>query len=341
MSHNILKRRIDSTGFPILVSDSYTTDLRNELDKKGIDPDYCGSCYGGLPSGKSGCCNTCEEVRMSYVNRGWSFSDPDAIEQCKNEGWAETLRDQANEGCNIAGPIRVNKVIGNIHFSPGRSFLTATGRNLVPYVRDDGNRHDFSHTIHRFSFEGDDEYDLSKAIAGREMKRRLAQAEGEIENPLDNATGQTSKAAYMFQYFLKVVSTQFRTIDGQIVNTHQYSVTQFERDLNEVEVEQERNGVSNVPGMSHIAYRLLRSHPNQPNPATPGAFFNFEISPILVVHSDMRQSFAHFITSTCAIVGGVLTVASLVDSVLFVTTKVLKKSRSVGANGDTNGHGGY
>ncbi|KAK1234073.1 vacuolar protein sorting-associated protein 45 [Marasmius sp. AFHP31] len=319
MSHNILKRRIDSTGFPILVSDSYTTDLRNELDKKGIDPDYCGSCYGGIPGGKSGCCNTCEEVRMSYVNRGWSFSDPDAIEQCKNEGWAETLRDQANEGCNTAGPIRVNKVIGNIHFSPGRSFLTATGRNLVPYVRDDGNRHDFSHTIHKFSFEGDDEYDLSKAIAGREMRERLAQAEGEIENPLDNATGQTSKAAYMFQYFLKVVSTQFRTIDGQIVNTHQYSVTQFERDLNEVEVEQQRNGVSNVPG----------------------AFFNFEISPILVVHSDTRQSFAHFITSTCAIVGGVLTVASLVDSVLFVTTKVLKKSRSVGANGDTNGHGGY
>ncbi|KAL0062730.1 vacuolar protein sorting-associated protein 45 [Marasmius tenuissimus] len=154
ISHNILKRRVDSTGFPILVSHSYVSDLRNELDKKGLDPDYCGSCYGGLPSGSSGCCNTCEEVRMAYVNRGWSFSDPDAIEQCKNEGWAETLRDQANEGCNITGPIRVNKVIMNIHFSPGRSFLTATGKNLVPYVRDDGNRHNFSHTIHKFLFEG-------------------------------------------------------------------------------------------------------------------------------------------------------------------------------------------
>ena len=28
-----------------------------------------------------------------------------------------------------------------------------------------------------------------------------------------------------------------------------------------------------------------------------GAFFNFEISPILVVHSETRQSFAHFLTS--------------------------------------------
>ena len=75
-----------------------------------------------------------------------------------------------------------------------------------------------------------------------------------------------------------------------------------------------------------------------------GTFFNFEISPILVVHSETRQSFAHFLTSsvthclyhaldtdfncfrTCAIVGGVLTVASLFDSILFATGRALKKS---------------
>lgn len=75
--------------------------------------------------------------------------------QCKDEGWADKLRDQANEGCNISGRIRVNKVIGNIHLSPGRSFQT--GRNvyeLVPYLRDDGSRHDFSHSIHHLAFEG-------------------------------------------------------------------------------------------------------------------------------------------------------------------------------------------
>jgi endoplasmic reticulum-Golgi intermediate compartment protein 3 len=35
----------------------------------------------------------------------------------------------------------------------------------------------------------------------------------------------------MFQYFLKVVSTQFQSLDRQLVNSHQYSVTHFERDL--------------------------------------------------------------------------------------------------------------
>jgi len=58
----------------------------------------------------------------------------------------------------------------------------------------------------------------------------------------------------------------------------------------------------------------------------PGAFFNFEISPILVVHQETRQSFAHFITSTCAIVGGVLTVTSLLDGVLFAAGRSLKKA---------------
>ncbi|KAJ8080455.1 vacuolar protein sorting-associated protein 45 [Marasmius tenuissimus] len=316
ISHNVLKRRLDSNGVP--VPNSFSADLRNDLDKMNDqkDSNYCGSCYGGLEPA-SGCCNTCEEVRMAYVNRGWSFTNPDAIEQCKNEGWADTLREQANEGCNIAGRIRVNKVIGNIHLSPGRSFQT-TGRNyyeLVPYLRDDGNRHDFSHTVHKFSFEGDDEYDYYKAEAGREMKKRL----GLGQNPLDNATGRTSKAAYMFQYFLKVVSTQFRTLDGKIINTHQYSVTQFERDLTE-------GAQGDTPQGVHLQHGVA---------GVPGAFFNFEISPILVVHSDTRQSFAHFITSTCAIVGGVLTVASLLDSILFATTKALKKS------GGANGHGGY
>lgn len=66
------------------------------------------------------------------------------------------MREQADEGCNIAGRVRVNKVIGNLHLSPGRSFQSG-GRNyyeLVPYLRDDGNRHDFSHTIHQLAFEG-------------------------------------------------------------------------------------------------------------------------------------------------------------------------------------------
>ncbi|KAJ2919194.1 hypothetical protein MD484_g1237, partial [Candolleomyces efflorescens] len=312
LSHNVLKVRLDSSGAEI--PNTHSAELQNDLEKlqESKKDGYCGSCYGGLEP-PSGCCNNCEEVRQAYINRGWSFSNPDAIEQCRNEGWADKLREQANEGCNISGRIRVNKVIGNIHLSPGRSFQTNRHNiyELVPYLRDDGNRHDFSHTIHHFAFEGDDEYDYWKAEAGQKMRKRL----GLTKNVLDDVEARTYKAQYMFQYFLKVVSTQFRTLEGQIVNTHQYSTTSFERDLSE--------GLNGETGGIHVQHGVS---------GLPGAFFNYEISPIQVVHSEVQQSFAHFLTSTCAIIGGVLTVAAILDGVLFATTKVLKKSGGTGSS---------
>jgi hypothetical protein len=53
--------------------------------------------------------------------------------------------------------------------------------------------------------------------------------------------------------------------------------------------------------------------------ARPGLFMNIEVSPMQIVHTEKRKPFAHFLTTFCAIVGGVLTVASLIDSALFNT----------------------
>jgi hypothetical protein len=190
MSHNILKVRLDQYGRE--VPNTHSGELRNPLDiindQKKVT-NYCGSCYGGIEPA-SGCCNTCEEVRMSYVNRGWSFSDPDAIEQCVREGWTEKLKEQSNEGCNVSGRIRVNKVIGNLQLSPGRSFQTnfMDIHELVPYLRDDANKHDWTHNIHELAFEGDDEYDWNKAEKSKQMKRRL----GIEANPLDDTYRKVS-----------------------------------------------------------------------------------------------------------------------------------------------------
>ncbi|OJA17193.1 hypothetical protein AZE42_00174 [Rhizopogon vesiculosus] len=309
VSHNILKKRVTPTGVDIPAQRG--SDLRNEVDKlaERRASGYCGSCYGGVEP-ENGCCNSCEEVRQAYVNKGWSFTNPDGIEQCVEEGWSEKLKDQADEGCNVSGRIRVNKVIGNINITPGRSFQTGsrTYQDLVPYLRDDGNPHDFTHTIHEFFFMADDEYNPGKAKIGKEMKQRMG-IEG---NPLDGVEVKTNKAAYMYQYFLKVVSTQFRTLEDKSINSLQYSVTHFERDLTKSNEGENKEGVFTQHGTS----------------GSPGAYFNFEISPILVVHSETRQSFAHFLTSTCAIIGGVLTVAALLDGILFATKRKLRKGAS-------------
>ncbi|PSR76751.1 hypothetical protein PHLCEN_2v8236 [Hermanssonia centrifuga] len=274
ITHNIFKTRLDDKGKP--VANSQIGELRNDIDKLNEQRQngYCGSCYGGVaPDG--GCCNSCEDVRQSYVNRGWSFNNPDSIQQCVNEGWSEKLKEQASEGCNIAGGVRVNKVVGNIHLSPGRSFRMGAQSiyELVPYLKEDGNRHDFTHTIHEFGFEGDDEYDFQKAALGHKLKQKL----GIEAHPLDGTTAR--------------------------INTHQYSATHFERDLSKGLTENSGEGVHVMHGMTGI----------------PGAFFNFEISPILIVHQETRQSFAHFLTS-----------------VAFATSRKLKKS-GVSVAGYTNG----
>lgn len=80
VTHNIIKTRLTEKGDP--VPGSQSAELRNDIDKINEQKQngYCGSCYGGqAPEG--GCCNTCEDVRQAYVNRGWSFTQPEAIEQ--------------------------------------------------------------------------------------------------------------------------------------------------------------------------------------------------------------------------------------------------------------------
>lgn len=61
---------------------------------------------------------------------------------------------------------------------------------------------------------------------------------------------------------------------------------------------------------------LLTSIPTLPPPRL-SVFFNYEISPLQVITRETRESFAHFATSLCAIVGGVLTIAGLVDSLVY------------------------
>lgn len=57
----------------------------------------------------------------------------------------------------------------------------------------------------------------------------------------------------------------------------------------------------------------------------PVAKFHFELSPMQVLITENPKSFSHFITNVCAIIGGVFTVAGIVDSILHNTMRLVKK----------------
>lgn len=112
--------------------------------------------------------------------------------QCVSEGWTDKIKEQSEEGCNIAGKVRVNKVIGNFHLSPGRSFQANAMHvhDLVPYLQG-GNKHDFGHVINHFSFSSETEEEFvgpgGRGLA--ETKRSLG-----IVNPLDGLRAHTEES---------------------------------------------------------------------------------------------------------------------------------------------------
>ncbi|KAJ3284789.1 Endoplasmic reticulum-Golgi intermediate compartment protein 3 [Rhizoclosmatium sp. JEL0117] len=280
VDHSMMKGRLTPDGKHIEATKGVIGEKKDETAV--ADPNYCGNCYGGVKPA-NGCCNTCEDVRKAYTERGWSFDKPESIEQCVKEGWSEMMKEQENEGCNMSGHIEVNKVAGNFHFAPGKSFQQGGMHvhDLAAFGRAGAN-YDFTHVIHSLNF----------GPVGTGLK-----------NPLDDHSKKANKGHYMYQYFIKVVSTKYEYLNGTALNTNQIAVTEHERDL----------------GM--------------PGGGLPGVFFNFDISPMLVTYKEYKKPFSHFLTDVCAVVGGVFTVGGIIDSLIYTAEKRIKRKVDLGKQG--------
>ncbi len=220
-----------------------------------LDPNYCGGCYGATPPPnaiKAGCCNTCDEVREAYASVSWAFGRGENVEQCEREHYGERLDSQRQEGCRIEGGIRVNKVVGNFHIAPGRSF--SNGNMHVHDLNNYFNTpvqggHSFTHQIHSLRFGPQ----LPEDVTEKLISKGYEWTDNHM-NPLDNTEQIANEPAYNFMYFVKVVPTSYlplgwesaykdhpgndqvglgaygQQIDGSI-ETHQYSVTSHRRSL--------------------------------------------------------------------------------------------------------------
>jgi len=221
ITHGIHLTRL--TPFPESKPVSTTSLNVHEDTASHLDPDYCGKCYGAsAPDKNNGCCQTCEDVREAYASIGWAFGKGEGVEQCEREHYAERLDEMREEGCNIAGHLSVNKVIGNFHIAPGKSFSSAQMHvhDLNQYFAS-SKEHTFTHTIHHLSFGPD-------LPANVKVQR----------NPLDDARQVAQERSFNFMYFIKVVSTSYLPLGASenphtpgAVETHQYSVTSHKRSL--------------------------------------------------------------------------------------------------------------
>ncbi|KAL3621427.1 hypothetical protein CASFOL_036339 [Castilleja foliolosa] len=207
--HDIIKKRIDAHGNIIETrTDTIgSPKIERPLQKHGgrleHNETYCGSCYGA-ETGDDDCCNNCEDVREAYSKKGWALTNPDDIDQCKREGFLQRIKDEDGEGCNLYGFLDVNKVAGNFHFAPGKSFQQSNVHvhDLLTFQKESFN---MSHKINRLAF--------GEYFPG-------------VVNPLDGVQWTQHTPNAMYQYFLKVVPTVFTDVNGHTIQSNQFSVTE-------------------------------------------------------------------------------------------------------------------
>eukprot|EP00930_Biecheleria_cincta_P074685 TRINITY_DN61904_c0_g1_i1.p1 TRINITY_DN61904_c0_g1~~TRINITY_DN61904_c0_g1_i1.p1 ORF type:complete len:382 (-),score=57.48 TRINITY_DN61904_c0_g1_i1:137-1261(-) len=152
--------------------------------------------------------------------------------------------------------------------------------------------------VHEFNLRDvTDGFNTSHIIHRMEFGERVPG----VESPLEGTEKTVLKGAYMFHYYIKLVPTLFQRSDGTEVYTHQYSVTANEKNV------------------------LVR---HQELLGLPGVFLVYEFTPFMVQKSEKVVPVTHFLISVCAIIGGVFTVAGLLDAILYRTTKRLAKGKS-------------
>ncbi|KAI3675853.1 hypothetical protein L1987_85449 [Smallanthus sonchifolius] len=282
--HDIIKKRIDFNGKVIeekkegIGGPQIERPLQRHGGRLEHNETYCGSCFGAEASDDE-CCNSCEEVREAYRRKGWGMTNPDLIDQCKREGFAQKIKDEEGEGCNIYGSLEVNKVAGNFHFI--KSFHQSS-IHIPDFLAFQEDSYNISHKINKLSFG--------------------AYYPG-IVNPLDGVHWFQENPNGMYQYFLKVVPTIYTSIRGYTIQSNQFSVTEHYK-------------------TPEVGRRNL-----------PGVFFFYDLSPIKVTFTETHISFLHFTTNVCAIVGGIFTVAGIVDSFVYHGHKALRKKMEIGKLG--------
>ena len=280
----------------------------------GSPQDYCGSCYGARPVTE--CCNTCEDVLAAYKQKKWFIQKKDIFEQCLRNPDATvrtffTGRIKDGEGCYVHGRLRVPKVAGNFKFTINPMFKNEDNPLIKDLIQ--------TYPMHRWQ-------NISHVI----KSIRFGEEYQGIVDPLKGAVKSTGPEAESasFLYYLKVVPTRYKSkLRGELKDTNQYSVTEYHLTSSLSEALMSNDGTSKLSQLTKSSAKPLAGTNDQQS-VPNGAFFFYEISPIRVRVTEKSRSFAHLITQLVAIVGGVITVAGLIDRFVYAGMQYAKKRHS-------------
>lgn len=123
---------------------SYTIDgkpIEIINEPNDISKESCGSCYGM----KSGCCNTCNDVRNAYRDKGMPIPPLIKIKQCSD--LVESYKNQKQK-CRIKGSVYVPPSHGTILLTVGKSYFSP--ESLVYLLSVNPQAFNMTYKIHNF-----------------------------------------------------------------------------------------------------------------------------------------------------------------------------------------------
>jgi len=288
--HDVYTTRLNSNGTPVQIHDAKLKEVVGEEKDRPKDIDLkpnnnCGNCYGAETPLKP-CCETCNDVKEAYHKMGWIFRDPNLIAQCVKEGFKENIESQKEEGCNVQGKITVKRVTGNINIVIG-NFIIQNARYIVDSNIFKGLKTKDGAYIFNTS------HILHSLSFGQEFPG--------MRNPLNGIkkNWEDTKFSAMYEYFVKIVPTRYKiSKNSPSIVTNQYSVTEY---IAKIDI-----------GAPY-------------NRGVPGLIIVYEFSSITVDFEESGVSFLHFFTNLLAVLGGVFTVTSLIDSIFHKVSKKIQR----------------
>ncbi|CAF0850756.1 unnamed protein product [Didymodactylos carnosus] len=309
--HNLFKTRLDLDGQPLnsqpmkasleplpKLKQPNTTiadDLSHDIQKRQVETlttlPECETCYGAETPHQQ-CCPTCDDVKTAYRIKGWAF-DPSTVAQCLREGRAVGMASLDSD--NLTKMNEGCRVHGFLEVNKvAGNFHIAPGMSYQ------------QHHVHVHSLKNirlnmlNTSHNIHELSFGQKYHQQI--------NPLSNTSQITSNSndggGVLFHYYVKIVPTSYVYLNNTQIMTNQYSVTKHRKNIQKL-----------LDASDHML---------------PGFFVTYEISPMMVKLIEQRRSFAHFITSVCAIIGGVFTVASLLDAFVYRSSCLLLKKLELG-----------
>ena len=134
-------------------------------------------------------------------------------------------------------------------------------------------------------------------VPPRSIRSPVMKGAYQAANRMGKTSWVTSGMNMTHEHYIKVVSTEYHVKGYDTINAYKYTVNSHQyRDDNQV----------------------------------AGAKFTFDLSPMQVILNERRIPLYHFLTSVCAIIGGVFTVIGLFDSVMFFGLGTLARKTELG-----------